>query len=176
VNEGVMLGLGFLGVIVAGLLLTGGIRNRSIGEILGGITSAQPAESVGGGSGGASVSEPGATGAAASAPAAAGSVVGAKGTKGEIQRLVYNMSLALKWNPADWEYVIEKESGYNPAAVNPSSGATGLGQALGATKTTYPKMVSPDPRTQLEGMAEYINKRYGNPTKARQHEERYNWY
>lgn len=80
------------------------------------------------------------------------------------------------WSLADWKAVVQRESGGDPTSVNPSSGAFGLGQALGATQRQFPKMMSPNPSTQIEGMAEYIASRYGNPTAALAHENSAGWY
>ncbi len=79
------------------------------------------------------------------------------------------------WDAEAWLGVIGLESGGNPAARNPS-GAYGIGQALGATQREFPKMVSSSAVEQIEGMAEYIASRYGNPTAALAHEHSFKWY
>ncbi len=79
------------------------------------------------------------------------------------------------WSAQDWLGVIALESGGNPAAKN-ASGAYGIGQALGATQQQYPKMVSSSAVAQIEGMAEYIASRYGNPSAALAHEHSAHWY
>lgn len=137
-----------------------------------------PSEGAQAGEGGEPGSNPAsaASGAKASAPRKVGALVGAPGLKGNIQRKVYNDAQALGWSAEDWEWIIEHESGFDPSAVNPSSGAFGLGQALGDEGTAKHKMHSSNWETQLEGMAEYIAERYGNPTKARQFHEANNWY
>lgn len=114
-----------------------------------------------GAAGGGDVGEFGAS-AAGSLPAAA---------RAELNKL----AAAKHWSVPDWLAVIGKESGGNPAARN-ASGAYGIGQALGATQREYPKMVSSNPATQIEGMAEYMAKRYGGPAGALAHEESAHWY
>lgn len=116
--------------------------------------------------------------------AGANSVLGASssssgigaGFSGPWTQVMAQIASRKHWNLADWKQVVSLESGGNPRAVNPSSGAAGLGQALGATKTEFPKMVSANPSTQIEGMGEYIASRYGNPTAALEHEHAYHWY
>lgn len=83
-----------------------------------------------------------------------------------------------KWNFRDWQTLVNKESSGNPKAVNPSSGAFGLGQFLGSTKDAYAKFgaTSTDPVRQIEAMAKYIADRYGNPSSALAFHRRNNWY
>jgi TP901 family phage tail tape measure protein len=97
------------------------------------------------------------------------------GLSGAWTQVMAQIAKAKHWSLPDWKSVVQLESGGNPTARNPS-GAYGLGQALGATQREYPKMVSPNPSTQIEGMAEYIAGRYGNPTAALAHEHAYHWY
>jgi hypothetical protein len=82
------------------------------------------------------------------------------------------------WNLADWQRLVQKESGGNPNARNPSSGAYGLGQFLGATARSYAKYgaLSPDGSDQIRAMAQYISDRYGNPSNALAFHNRNNWY
>lgn len=62
---------------------------------------------------------------------------------------------------SDWQYVdyiVNRESSWNPNAVNPSSGACGLAQALPCSK------LGPnwnDPVTALKWQYEYVKQRYG---------------
>ncbi|WP_312715458.1 aggregation-promoting factor C-terminal-like domain-containing protein, partial [Corynebacterium flavescens] len=78
------------------------------------------------------------------------------------------------WTDADW--IINKESSWNPLARNPSSGAFGLFQFLGATKQKYLPDENPDPAVQGKAGATYIRDRYGNPTKARGFWQANGWY
>jgi TP901 family phage tail tape measure protein len=98
------------------------------------------------------------------------------GFHGAWTQVMAQIAAAKHWSLPDWRQVVQLESGGDPRSVNSSSGAFGLGQALGATKTEFPKMVSANPSQQIEGMAEYIAGRYGNPTAALAHEHEYHWY
>ncbi|MEX1142325.1 MAG: phage tail tape measure protein [Thermoleophilaceae bacterium] len=72
------------------------------------------------------------------------------------------------WDAGAWLELVMRESGGNPAAVNPSSGAFGLGQFLGSTRDAYAKFgaTSTNGADQIRAMAKYIADRYGNPTAA----------
>lgn len=85
---------------------------------------------------------------------------------------------AHNWNTGDWLTLIGMESGGRSTATNPSSGAFGIGQFLGATKAAYAKYgaTSTDPVKQIKAMARYIADRYGTPTAALAHEHAYGWY
>jgi hypothetical protein len=70
-----------------------------------------------------------------------------------------------------------KESGWNPRALNPSSGAYGIPQALPASK-----MASAGPDwhsnaiTQIRWGLGYIKAVYGTPCSAWAHSQATNWY
>jgi cell wall-associated NlpC family hydrolase len=71
----------------------------------------------------------------------------------------------------------EQESGWNPAALNPMSGAFGIPQALPATKMATAGLDwATNPYTQIEWGISYISAAYGNPQAAWAHEVAYNWY
>jgi trimeric autotransporter adhesin len=78
----------------------------------------------------------------------------------------------------DWISVIGAESGGDPSSLNKSSGAYGIGQFLGKTKTEYAPYgaTSADPVAQLTAMAKYIHDRYGTPANAWAHEQSAHWY
>jgi hypothetical protein len=71
----------------------------------------------------------------------------------------------------------QKESGWNYKAVNPSSGAWGIPQALPGSKMGT---VAPDwrenPATQIRWGLQYIAGRYGTPCAAWGHSQAVNWY
>ena len=69
------------------------------------------------------------------------------------------------WGAVDW--IVGKESTWNPTARNPSSGAFGLFQFLGGTKQAYLPDENPNPAVQGAAGAKYIKDRYGDPLKAR---------
>lgn len=65
-----------------------------------------------------------------------------------------------------------RESGWNPYAVNPSSGAYGIPQALGHG---HPYNLG-DAKAQIAWGENYIKQRYGNPAAAWAHEQSVGWY
>jgi len=84
------------------------------------------------------------------------------------------------WGPGQFPYLNllwDRESGWNPAAVNPVSGAFGIPQALPAAKMTS---AGPDwatnPDTQIIWGIGYIRATYGTPQAAWAHELAYSWY
>lgn len=68
---------------------------------------------------------------------------------------------AKHWTALD--NLVRHESGWNPLATNPSSGAFGIPQALPCSKmhncTTNPKL-------QIAWLLGYVEQRYGDPSKA----------
>lgn len=57
-------------------------------------------------------------------------------------------------------YIFAHESGNNPLAINPTSGACGLGQSLPCSKLLAVCLLS-DYNCQVEFFTEYANQRYG---------------
>lgn len=76
----------------------------------------------------------------------------------------YGWDSGPQWDALD--QLISHESGWNPLARNPSSGAFGLGQFLGGTKDAYLPDENPNPGIQAQAMARYISDRYGDPISA----------
>lgn len=76
---------------------------------------------------------------------------------------------------ANW--VINKESGWNPTAVNATSGAYGICQSLPGTKMAA---AGSDWKTNIETQAKwcdaYANSRYGGWEGAYDHHQIYNWF
>ena len=69
------------------------------------------------------------------------------------------------------------ESGWNPAAHNPSSGAHGIPQSLPGDKMAdYGADWYTNPETQLEWGLHYIQDRYGSPCGAWGFWTCNNWY
>lgn len=66
----------------------------------------------------------------------------------------------------------QQESGWNPDAVNKSSGAYGIPQSLGHG---HPYNLG-DYASQIRWGENYINQRYGSPAAAWAHEVAHNWY
>lgn len=95
---------------------------------------------------------------------------------------------------ADLTHLINQESGGNPNATNPTSGAYGIGQALGhGTSSTAGSVTnqyggygvpdatcraanSGDAQAQLIWMMAYIQQTYGDPINAWAHEVSAGWY
>ncbi len=78
------------------------------------------------------------------------------------------------WAATDW--IVGKESAWNPVARNPSSRAFGLFQFLGSTKDQYLPDENPDPFVQGKAGRQYIKDRYGDPEKAKAFWEVNGWY
>lgn len=57
--------------------------------------------------------------------------------------------------------MIQTESGFNPNAVNKSSGATGLGQFLASTAKDEGLKDRTDPKSSIDALAAYLKKRIG---------------
>lgn len=67
--------------------------------------------------------------------------------------------------------LLMQESGFNPNAINPSSGACGIFQSLPCNK-----MLSMSIQDQIQFGFDYIKNRYGNPDTAWSHEVKDGWY
>jgi hypothetical protein len=81
------------------------------------------------------------------------------------------------WTGGDWraiDSIIERESGWDPKAVNPSSGAYGIPQIL---PKAHPNAgLQNDPLGQIRWLLNYIRERYGTPQEALEFKNRTNWY
>jgi len=75
--------------------------------------------------------------------------------------------------PASARELIRRESGCNPNAVNPSSGACGVAQELPCNKSGCGLG---NGACQVKWMSRYINNRYGSWAAAIAHHDRNNWY
>jgi len=81
-----------------------------------------------------------------------------------------------EFGEGEWEYfddLVMRESGWNPRAVNKSSGACGLPQSLpcnkiGGVDTPY--------QDQIEWMIGYVKDRYQTPSGAIKWHNRRGWY
>jgi hypothetical protein len=73
--------------------------------------------------------------------------------------------------------IIERESGWNVHATNPSSGAYGLGQALpGSKMASAGSDWQNNPTTQIKWVLSYMDSRYGSPCGAWSFWQSHNWY
>lgn len=96
------------------------------------------------------------------------------------QQIAHGMMAHYGWSSDQYHYLFKlwmRESTWNPSAVNPSSGAYGIPQALPASQLAS---AGPDwktnPATQIKWGLGYIQQRYGNPAAAWAHEESHGWY
>ena len=81
------------------------------------------------------------------------------------------------WTGKQWLALYElgqRESGWDPEAVNEDSGATGIPQLLPSAHKV-PKNWN-DPRVQVRWFARYVSERYGDPLAAIKHHDQMNWY
>ncbi|WP_433758319.1 transglycosylase SLT domain-containing protein [Nocardia sp. CA-135398] len=76
-----------------------------------------------------------------------------------------------------FDAVITHESGWDVFAMNPESGAYGLGQALPAEKMqTHGADWRFNPLTQIRWTYDYMNERYGSPDGAWAFWQQHHWY
>ncbi|MFI9508675.1 lytic transglycosylase domain-containing protein [Nocardia sp. NPDC052566] len=76
-----------------------------------------------------------------------------------------------------FDNIITSESGWDVFALNPVSGAYGLGQALPPEKMASHGLDWPfNPVTQIRWAYDYMNARYGSPDAAWAFWQRYHWY
>lgn len=76
-----------------------------------------------------------------------------------------------EWGYADW--LVSKESGWNPNSTNRSSGACGLAQALPCSKVGADPY---NPVNSLNWMNNYVMRRYGSWANAVNHSKTKGWY
>lgn len=117
--------------------------------------------------------------AAQAALAAAAAAAGGPGgmSSGAAVELGRSMAAARGWTGAEFDALNKlwtRESGWNPNAVNPSSGAYGIPQALPAAQG-HPYALG-DAQGQIAWGLNYIAGRYGDPINAWAHETSYGWY
>lgn len=72
--------------------------------------------------------------------------------------------------------VINRESGFNNTAQNPTSTAYGMFQFLDSTWSGYGTRKTSDPSAQANAGLRYIEARYGTPAAAFAHEQTAGWY
>lgn len=87
---------------------------------------------------------------------------------GEIQQYAREAMGRYGWGDDQWDsldFIVTHESGWNPSAMNASSGAKGLFQCLGHADCNTPTYMS-DYREQVDWGLRYIARRYGTPRAA----------
>lgn len=91
-------------------------------------------------------------------------------------------AVAKRLNPAEiaaMNYIVSKESSWNPRAKNPSSSASGLPQFIDATSRAYlggAPASQYSPIQQLNGMDRYVRERWGGWLGALGQWKRHHWY
>ncbi|ORL11654.1 tape measure protein [Prescottella equi] len=116
----------------------------------------------------------------APASAAAPAPVDPAGDPESVVDAVKRAFAPLGWDTGEqWaavDFIVGKESSWNPLARNPQSGAFSLFQFLGSTKGQYLPDENPDPYIQGLAGRDYIRDRYGDPVRARSFWEKNGFY
>jgi hypothetical protein len=96
-------------------------------------------------------------------------------TGGSCYEIAYAMAEA-KWSGQGnaMKEIVRRESGCNPKAMNKSSGACGIPQALPCSK--IPGGINASVEVQIAWMITYIEGRYGTPSAAVSWHNAHNWY
>lgn len=99
---------------------------------------------------------------------------------GTAREIGQQLAAARGWTGEQWtclDLLFQRESGWNPYAANPSSGAYGIPQALPGSKMgTVADDWRTNPATQITWGLNYIAGRYGTPCGAWGHSESAGWY
>lgn len=99
---------------------------------------------------------------------------------GEIQSYAHSLVLSYGWTEADYQalvLLVNRESSWNPYAVNKKSGACGLFQAYPCSKMAkYGKDYRTNYKVQVAWGMDYIKNRYGTPQKAWSFWQSHHWY
>lgn len=118
--------------------------------------------------------------ARAAAQATAESQAVASTDPGTLRDMARREMLAFGFAADQWTYLdqlVMRESGWNPRAQNPSSGAYGLPQSLpGSKMASEGADWQTNPVTQIRWMLKYIAGRYGTPGGAWSHSQSVGWY
>lgn len=99
---------------------------------------------------------------------------------GTAKAVAYELVLAHGWDEGQYNCLValwQRESNWNVFAMNPSSGAYGIPQALPGNKMASAGADwATNPETQIRWGLGYIAARYSTPCGAWEHSERNNWY
>lgn len=115
------------------------------------------------------------TGGAAAVPEATATVVSANASVAELKAMARATVSAAEW--PFMEKLVQRESGWNPRATNPSSGAYGLPQSLpGSKMASAGSDWRTNPVTQIAWMRQYVKQRYGSFSNAWSHSQTHGWY
>ena len=103
-----------------------------------------------------------------------------KASKTEIIQYAHQLLSSYGWGENEWQYVVKianHESGWNGNAVNSSSGACGIPQALPCSKMkSAGKDYKTNYKTQVKWFYNYIIGRYKTPTRAWSFWTKHHWY
>ena len=104
----------------------------------------------------------------------------ARGSRAEIQSYAHSLVISYGWSEYDWECLVKlwnRESSWNPNAVNKKSGACGVPQSLPCKKiASEGSDYRTNYKTQVRWGLKYIKARYGSPSGAWQHSQKTGWY
>jgi resuscitation-promoting factor RpfB len=160
-------GIGLTATTIGGVLIYAGIRGYSVLSVIQNMVTGKPITT------GVAITNPLSTPGAGTAEVGTtdAGVPYAPGTPLEIGK---RLAASMGWTGAEWsalEKLWDGESNWNPKAMNKSSGAYGIPQALPYSK--MPKMAWPesaggqsDATTQIQWGLSYIKSRYGSPSMA----------
>lgn len=99
---------------------------------------------------------------------------------GDPRAIAHTMVSARGWSDVEFQCLVslwDRESGWNPYAANPSSGAYGIPQALpGSKMASAGADWQTNPATQISWGLGYIAGRYGTPCGAWGHSNSVGWY
>jgi hypothetical protein len=133
----------------------------------------------GGGGGSSSGGSSAASGETAATSGTSSTATDATGTvaSGDVRGEVQQVFADVGWTGSEWDAaqeLINRESSWNPEAVNPSSGAYGLFQFIDGPND--PRLSGTSVRDQATSGARYIQDRYGSPSAALAFHDANNWY
>lgn len=101
-------------------------------------------------------------------------------TESSLRSMVQARAAAYGWDKGgNWDalqWIISKESSWNPNAKNPNSSAYGLFQFLDGTWGAVGMDKTSDPGRQTDAGLKYIRQRYGTPEAARAFHQNNGWY
>lgn len=100
--------------------------------------------------------------------------------KSELQSYAHSLVMSYGWSEYDYECLVKlwnRESGWNPNAVNKKSGACGIPQSLPCKKmASEGSDYKTNGKTQIRWGLKYIKNRYGSPSQAWAHSQQTGWY
>jgi hypothetical protein len=103
----------------------------------------------------------------------------ATGSKGDLQRYAISRFADFGWSESEASALIDlwqRESGWNPAAQNPTSTAYGIAQFLNGTWQGVGAAKTSDPYAQIDAGLKYIKGRFGSPSAALAFHQAKGWY